>query len=240
MYGRCQFTSTVLTGVPQGSLLGVILFNIQFNDIFDITDESGLYNFADDNNVSAIGDTIEEAKSTLKQQTTNVLKWFDENHLIANPEKFHLMFVLPNKTDQAMNEQLLVNDTTLDDEPSITLLGMEIDNSLTFNTHIANLCKKAASQLNVLKRLSRFMGYNERRIIMQSFILSNFNYCALIWHFCFCFESNTAKIEEIQERALTLVLDDYIPDYSTLLKKSVIDASKTNKSKHWQLKSIKQ
>ena len=46
--------STVLSGVPQGSLLGVILFNIQFNDIFDITDESGLYNFADDNNLSAI------------------------------------------------------------------------------------------------------------------------------------------------------------------------------------------
>ena len=111
---------------------------------------------------------------------------------------------------------LRVNNTTLDGEPSITLLGMEIDNSLTFNTHIGNLCKKAASQLNVLKRLSRFMGYNERRIIMQSFILSNFNYCALIWHFCS--ESNTAKIEKIQERALRLVLDDYISDYSTLLK----------------------
>ena len=213
-------TSTVLSGVPQGSLLGGILYNIQFNDIFDITDESGLYNFADDNNLSAIGDTVEEAKSTLKQQTTNVLKWFDENHLIANPEKFHLMFLLPNKTEQAMNEQLLINNTTLDGEPSITLLGMEIDNSLTFNTHIGNLCKKAASQLNVLKRLSRFMGYNERRIIMQSFILSNFNYCALIWHFCS--ESNTAKIEKIQERALRLVLDDYISDYSTLLKNRVL------------------
>ena len=86
-------------------------------------------------------------------------------------QKFHLMFLLPNKTDQAMNEQLLINNTTLDGEPSITLLGMETDNSLTFNTHIGNLCKKAASQLNVLKRLSGFMGYNERRIIMQSFIL---------------------------------------------------------------------
>ena len=190
-------TRTVLSGVPQGSLLGVILFNIQFNDIFDITDESGLYNFADDNNLSTIGDTIEEAKSTLKQQNTNVLKWFDENHLIANPEKFHLMFLLPNKTDQAMNEQLLINNTTLDGEPSITLLGMEIDNSITFNTHIGNLCKKAASQLNVLKHLSRFKGYNKRQIIMQSFILSNFNYCALIWHFCS--ESNTAKIEKYRK-----------------------------------------
>ena len=134
-----------------GSLPGVILFNIQFNDIFYITDESGLYNFADDNNLSAIGDTVEEAKSTLKQQTTNVLKWFDGNHLIANPEMFHLMFLLPNKTDQAINEQLLINNITLTDgEPSITLLGMEIGISLTFNTHVGILCKKVVSQLNVL------------------------------------------------------------------------------------------
>ena len=98
------------------------MFNILFNDIFDITDKSGLYNFADDNNLSAIGDTVEEPKSTLKQQTTDVLKWFDENHLIANPEKFHLMFLLPNKTDQAMNEQLFINNITLDSEPSITII----------------------------------------------------------------------------------------------------------------------
>ena len=57
-------TSTVLSGVPQGSLLGVILFNIQFIDIFYITDDSGLYNFADDNNLSAIGD-IDLPKSIL-------------------------------------------------------------------------------------------------------------------------------------------------------------------------------
>ena len=83
----------------------------------------------------------------------------------------------------------------MDGEPSITLLGMEIGNSLTFNTHVGILCKKAVSQLNVLKHLSRFMGYNQIRIIMQSFILSNFNYCALIWYFCS--KSNTAKIEKI-------------------------------------------
>ena len=101
----------------------------------------------------------------------------------------------------------------------ITQLGMKIDNFLTFNTHIGNLCKKAASKQNVLTCLSMFMGHDERRIIMQSFILSNFNYCAS--------KSNTAKIEKIQERALRLVLDDYIlddyiSDYSTLLKKYLI------------------
>ena len=113
--------------------------------------------------------------------------------------------------------------------PVSLFLGMDIDNLLTFNKYITNLCKKAASQLNVLKRLSRSMGHTKRKLIMQTFTLSNFNFCALIWHFCS--ESNTAKIGKIQERALRLVLDDRISDYPTLLGKSATDPLKTKRIK---------
>ena len=68
----------VKSGVPQGTLLGVIPFNIQFNDIFEIIDEAELYNCADDNNLSAIGDSAIEAKNILKQETTVFLEWFDQ------------------------------------------------------------------------------------------------------------------------------------------------------------------
>ena len=115
------------------------------------------------------------------------------------------MFLSTDKTEQWVNEQLFIGDKTLNSEPCITLLGMDIYNLRTFNKHIADLCKKAASQLNVLKRLSRSMGHTERKLIMQAFTLMNFNYCPLIRHFCS--ESNTAKIAKIQERALRLVLD---------------------------------
>ena len=139
------------------------------------------------------------------------------------------MFLSTDKTDQMVNEQLFIGDKTLNSEPCITLLGLDIDNLLTFNKHIANICKKAASQLTVLKRLSRSMGHTERKLIMQAFTLSNFDYCALIWHFCS--ESNTAKVEKIQERALRLVLDDHISDYPTLLGKTAIDPLKPNELK---------
>ena len=137
----------------------------------DIIVETELYNYADDNNLSAVGNSTIEAKNILKQQTTVVLEWFDQNHLTANTEKFHLMFLSTDKTDQLVNEQLFIGDKTLNSEPCITLLGMDIDNLLTFNKHIANPCKKAASQLNVLKRLSRSMGHTERKLIMQAFTL---------------------------------------------------------------------
>ena len=65
-----------------------------------------LYNYADDNNFSAVGDSTIEAKNILKQQTTVFLEWFDQNHLIPNPEKFHVMFLSTDKTGQMVNEQL--------------------------------------------------------------------------------------------------------------------------------------
>ena len=107
------------------------------------------------------------------------------------------MFLSTDKTDQMVNEQLSTGDKTLNSEPCITLLEMDINNLLTFNEHIANLCKMQPPQLNVPKRFSRFMGHTERKLIMQAFILSNFNYCALIWHFGS--ESNTAKIEKYRK-----------------------------------------
>ena len=108
-------TNKVKSGVPQGLLLGVILFNVQFNDIFYITDEAELsnYMYADDNNVSAVGNSIIEAKNILKQQTTVLPEWFDQNHVIPNPGKFHLMFLSTDKTDQMVNEQLSIGDKTL-------------------------------------------------------------------------------------------------------------------------------
>ena len=73
------------------------------------------------------------------------------------------------------------------------------------------------------------MGHTERNLIMEAFTLSNFDYCALIWHFCS--ESNTAKIAKMQERTLRLVLDDHISDYPTLLGKAAIDPLKTKRIK---------
>ena len=84
------------------------------------------------------------------------------------------------------------------------------------------ICKRtggwAVSKLNVLKRLKKFIGFYERKILVQSFVHSNFDYCALVWYF------SSAKalqnIEKIQERALRFLYDDHRTSYSELFSKS--------------------
>ena len=98
---------------------------------------------------------------------------------------------------------------------SIKLLGINIDDQLKFNEHISILCSKAAVQLNALSRLQKYMKKSEKGAIINSFILSNFNYCPLVWHFSSC--ESIRKIEKIQKHCLRIILNDYESDYETLL-----------------------
>ena len=166
----------------KGSLLGVLLFNVYLNDMFDSV-QADLYSFTDDNNLSTIGNTILYAskKNLINQQTTNI------------------------------------RGISLKSEANFTLLGIDIDNCLSFHGHRYNLCIKAANQIHVLKRLSSFMVMTEKTILMKSFVLSNFIYYSLAWHFCS--ERDTEEWKR-SKKALRMVLDNYESDYKTFLQKS--------------------
>ena len=146
----------------------------------------------------------------------------------ANPSKFQAISFGKRGTRDITN--FTFENTTIHCENSVVLLGIEIDHSLTFNTHIANICKKSARQLAVLKRLGHLLTRQGKLAIFKSFITSNFNYCPLIWHFCS--QSSTKKLEKIQERALRFIYNDYSSTHHDLLK--------TANTEHLHVKRIKE
>ena len=177
--GEYSARHQVKAGVPQGSLL---TFNVYLNDVFHSV-QVDLCNFADDNNLSTVGNTIDEAKAILIAETEAAINWIESNQMIANPEKFHLMFLSANEKDLINQQTINIKGISLKSEANFTLLGVDIDNRLSFHGHIKNLCRKVANQINALTRLSWFMGMTEKMILIKSFILSNFNYCPLVGHF---------------------------------------------------------
>ena len=134
----------------------------------------------------------------------------------ANPEKFQAIGV--GKRTHEMNLTIKVSDTQINCEDVVKLLGVDIDYQLNFDQHISILCSKAGYKLNVLKRLSPFLSRLNKLTVFHTFILSN--YCPLAWHFCS--ESNSKKLEKIQERALRFVYDDFKSTYEELLNKANI------------------
>ena len=101
--------------------------------------------------------------------------------------------------------------------PLVKSLEITIDYRLNFSEHVSNICKSAANQLSALVRLEIFLGSNKKKVIVNSFVLSNFDFCQLVW-FVSC-SASLRKIENMQKRALRFLLDDYVSSYEQLLKK---------------------
>ena len=85
------------SGIPQGSILGPILFNILINDLFFLIKDVSLANFADDNTMHAARNSIEELIKVLETQSKSAIGWFKMNDMIVNPDKFQVMIMSCDK-----------------------------------------------------------------------------------------------------------------------------------------------
>ena len=117
----------------------------------------------------------------------------------VNRDKFQAILLEKRKSDHT-NQHIVVNNQNITVVSSVELLGIQIDDKLNFKLYIRNICRSATNQLNALIRLKRFLGFKEKRILINSYFMANFNYCPLVWMFSSA--SSLKKIENLQKRAL--------------------------------------
>ena len=161
----------LLSGVPQGSILGPILFNVFINDLFLFINKTKLANFADDNTIYANSAEMETLLDILEKENETAIKWFKKNQMIVNPDKFQAMVLGRHRQKEKIN--LNINGAEIKGQNSVTLLGAEIGNELNFNDHISNICKKAGNKTNAISRIQSFLGQKEEEALVNIFLYSN-------------------------------------------------------------------
>ena len=124
-------------------------------------------------------------------------------------------FILRNVDDST---NIPIRDNIVPSAKQVKLLGVTIDDRLDFHQHVSIICRRAGAQLRILQRLSSYIDEHSRMSIFRCFVLSNFNYCSLVWNFCGA--EYTSKMERIQFRALKFVYNDFNTSYTELLARA--------------------
>ena len=120
----------------------------------------------------------------------------------ANPGKYHL---------------LLSGSDSISSSKCEKHLALKIDNNLNFKEHIEFLCKKASQKINALSRLASSMNFEQRRLIMNSFVIGHFSYCPVVW--MFHSRQLNARISRLHERAWRVVYRDFDSSFEELLSR---------------------
>ena len=189
----------ILLGVPQGSILGPLLFNIFLNDMLWFVEKTDICNFADDSTIHSWAKSVNDVIENLQSNVKIALKWFKDNQMMPKTGKFQFMILRKN----TINISIVIDNKTIESSKSVKLLGLTIYNKLNFGIHINNICKVASAKIKSLGRIRNRLNLSQAKILYNSFILSQFNYSCLAWIFC----SKTLQniINQIQKRPPRIV-----------------------------------
>ena len=190
----------ILSGVPQGSILGPLLFNIFLCDLFVHLKDIDFASYADDNTPYTEHESIGQVISRLEETAKSLFKWFSDNQMKANPGKCHLL--LNNSCKKKINIGKFEIESSMQEK----LLGITIDNDVNLASHVKNLCENASRKMHALARISPYMSLTKKRSLLSAFFVSQFNYCPLAW-MCHSRTLNN-RINKLHERCLCVIYND--------------------------------
>ena len=169
--------------------------------------------YAGDTTPYETGGTFAYVIHNLEVLGNTLLKWFNDNNMKANPGKYHLPL------SGSDSSKIIIGNKIISSSKCKKPLWIKIDNNLNFKEHISSLCKKASQKINALSRLTSSMNFEQRRLIMNSFVICHFSYFPVVW--MFHSQKLNASINRLHERALRVVYRDFDSSFEELLRRQL-------------------
>ena len=210
-------------GVPQGSVLGPILFSLFINDITSHVYTSSVNLYADDTLLYCYGNNLDEAREMLQKALAEICKWYDGNRLVLNVEKTKCMLMTSKYQSKKQNENLNIylnekkycmesstcelTEKEIEQVKKMKYLGVMIDDNLTWNDHISMLCKNLAFKVSQLSRAKYKVTDAFLITFYKTVIQPTIDYGITVWGHTK--QENINKIQRLQNQAARIILNDF-------------------------------
>lgn len=188
----------VSCGVPQGSVLGPLLFLLFVNDVGVVIDRESLVLFADDTTLLSAHEDILQLTAIAQTSLDRLMNWFNHNKLVVNIGKTVFIHFTPRLSNYDKSYLLRINGNSLEQVRTTKFLGLHLDNALSWECHVNALCKKLASSCYVLYGLSSITSKSVLLSYYYAQFYSRIKYCVIFWGL----SQHADRIFKLQKRAI--------------------------------------
>ena len=211
---------SIKCGVPQGSILGPLLFLLYVNDIVNASSLLSFVLFADDTNIFYSHSSIETLVNTLNLELPKVSAWFKCNKLSLNINKTHFMhFKHPNAHHAAGDSiNIMIDNLPLEQRRNSKFLGVIIDDGLTWNDHLRYVTTSISKGVGIIRKLKLFLPQKTLFLLYNTMVLPYITYCNIVW--ASCAKTKLTPILLLQKRALRICTgSSFLANSEPLFKK---------------------
>jgi hypothetical protein len=190
----------VICGVPQGSILGPVLFLLAINELLTVFPTS--YAYADDTLIYAGGSTIDQSVARCENLLHQVQNWYQKNCLQLNFSKIQFCTFSNRSVSDA--HSITINSTEIRPSNTLTLLGVTLDSSLSFNPHVTNLVSKASKLIYLTSKFRKYLNVEQALKAYTAIVRPSLEYCPSI--LLDTTQKNLALLEGAQNRAIRIIV----------------------------------
>jgi hypothetical protein len=195
--------SIIQCGVPQGSILGPLLFLLYINDLVQTSFSLMPILFADDTSIFLTGKSIANMINAMNNELKKIVDWLNANKLSLNVKKTHYMIFRSRRCNFVNNENLFINGVRIDMVDHTKFLGVTVDSVLSWQKHISLVKGKIARGLGIICKARKSLNDKSLLTLYYSMIYSHLTYCIEVWGNTFTTHINS--LFRLQKKAVKLI-----------------------------------